>query len=176
MSSKRGSFAILRQLPDKQFRRLTGVKPSTFTRMVKALAAQEQAKKKPGRRSKLSTQEQLLMTLQYLREYPTLLRLGVDWGVHESTAQRIVTRTEQALLASGEFRLPGKKQLQAGTSFEVTIVDVAESQVERPKKSNDDTTEEPSAAGSIWSSRAVGDNGMIRPAEGSSAARRNATR
>lgn len=74
MSSKRGSFEMPSQLPDKQFRRLTGVKPSTFTRMVKALAAQEQAKKKPGRSSKLSTEEQLLMTLQYLREYPTLLR------------------------------------------------------------------------------------------------------
>lgn len=131
---------MLRQLPDKQFRRLTGVKPSTFRRMADVLFKQEQEKKKPGRRSKLTLEDQLLMTLQYLREYPTLLRLGVDWGVHESTAQRIVTRTEQALLASGELRLPGKRQLKAGTSFELVIVDVAESQVERPKKSSDGTT------------------------------------
>lgn len=139
-STKRGSYEMLRQLPDKQFRRLTGVKSSTFRRMADVLFKQEQEKKKPGRRSKLTLEDQLLMTLQYLREYPTLLRLGVDWGVHESTAQRIVTRTEQALLASGELRLPGKRQLKPGSSFEVVIVDVAESQVERPKKSSGGTT------------------------------------
>jgi hypothetical protein len=36
---------MLSKLPDKQFRRLTRVKLSTFTRMVKALTAEEQAKK-----------------------------------------------------------------------------------------------------------------------------------
>lgn len=76
--------------------------------------------------------------------------------MHESTAQRIITCTEQALLASGEFSLPGKKQLKPGSSFEVVVVDVAESQVERPKKSSGGTIEEPSAAGIIWSSRAWG--------------------
>ncbi len=137
MSSKRGSYGRLRELPTKQFRRLIGVKPRTFRRMVRALEEQEKAKKKEGRPSALSVEDRLLMTLQYLREYPTLLRLGVDWGVHESTAQRTVTRTEKALMASGEFSLPGKKSLKTGLGFEVVVVDVAESSIERPKKSSD---------------------------------------
>jgi hypothetical protein len=137
MNTKRGSYAWLRELSAKQFRRLVGVKPRTFKRMVRALEEHEQAKTKAGRSSKLSLEDRLLMTLQYLREYPTLLRLGVDWGVHESTAQRMVTRTEKALLDSGKFSLPGKKTLKPGTSFEVVVVDVAESSIERPKKSND---------------------------------------
>ncbi len=136
MNSKRGRYSRLRELPTKQFRRLIGVKPRTFRRMVRALEEQEKTKNKAGRPSALSVEDRLLMTLQYLREYPTLLRLGVDWGVHESTAQRMVTRTEQALLDSGKFRLPGKKILRTGLSFEVVVVDVAESQVERPKKNS----------------------------------------
>jgi hypothetical protein len=102
--------------------------------MVRALEEQEKSKKKRGRPSELSIEDGLLMSLQYLREYPTFLRLGVDWGVHESTAQRIVTRTEKALLDSGEFSLPGKKRLKEGNGFEVVLIDVAESQIERPKK------------------------------------------
>jgi hypothetical protein len=137
MNSKRGSYGWLRELPSKQFRRLVGVKPRLFKRMVRALEEQEKTKKKAGRPSKLSAEDRLLLTLQYLREYPTLLRLGVDWGVHEATAQRLVTRTEKALLDSGEFSLPGKKKLKEGTGFEVVLIDVAESQVERPKKSRD---------------------------------------
>lgn len=136
MNNKRGSYGWLKGLPSKQFRRLVGVKPRTFKRMLRALEAHEQRKVKPGRSSKLSLEDRLLMTLQYLREYPTLLRLGVDWGVHESTAQRMVTRTEKALLNSGEFSLPGKKALKPGTTFEVVVVDVAESSIERPKKSS----------------------------------------
>lgn len=133
-SNKRGSHAWLRTLPTQQFRRLVGVKPRLFRRLVRALEEQEKSKKKAGRPSELTIEDRLLMTLQYLREYPTLLRLGVDWGVHESTAQRIVTRTEKALLDSGKFSLPSKKKLKEGLSFEVVLVDVAESQIERPKK------------------------------------------
>lgn len=121
-------------MPTKQFRRLVGVTPRLFRRMARALGEQEKNKKKAGRPSELSIEDRLLMTLQYLREYPTLLRLGMDWGVHESTAQRIVTRTEKALLDSGKFSLPGKKKLKEGLSFEVVLIDVAESQIERPKK------------------------------------------
>lgn len=136
LNSKRGSYPWLQRLPTKQFKRLIGVKPRLFKRMVRALEEQEKNKKKAGRPSELSIEDRLLMTLQYLREYPTLLRLAVDWGVHESTAQRIVTRTEKALLDSGKFSLPGKKKLKEGLSFEVVLVDVAESHIERPKKSS----------------------------------------
>ncbi|MBL3284688.1 IS5 family transposase domain protein [Rickettsiales endosymbiont of Paramecium tredecaurelia] len=59
-------------LSDDQFRRLTGVKRGTFDKMVKILEAADKKKKtKGGRRNKLSMANQLLMALEYIREYRT---------------------------------------------------------------------------------------------------------
>ncbi|MGL4609989.1 MAG: helix-turn-helix domain-containing protein [Trueperaceae bacterium] len=79
--------------------------------MVNVLEEHE-AKKTAGRKSKLSPKDKVLMTMQYLREYPSLLRLAIDWGIHESTAQRIVTKTEELLLQSKDFHLPERKAVR----------------------------------------------------------------
>lgn len=100
--------------------------------MVQVIEGNE-TQKTAGRKSKLSPEDKVLMTLQYLREYPSLLRLGIDWGIHESTAQRIVTKTEEVLLRSKDFHLPGRKVLKE-TKWDIVIIDVAESPMERPKK------------------------------------------
>ena len=45
------------------------------------------------------------------------------------------------LINSGQFRLPGKKALQpSDTVIEIVVVDVTEQPIERPNKSNVDTT------------------------------------
>ncbi|WP_306468320.1 transposase family protein [Deinococcus alpinitundrae] len=76
------------------------------------------------------------MTLAFRREYRTFAHLGDDWGVHETTVQRTVERVEAALIASAQFRLPGKKVLkQAENVFQMIAVDAAETPCERPKKS-----------------------------------------
>jgi len=49
--------------------RFCGVKPHTFAKMVKALRRSERQKKKEGRDPDLSLEDQLLLTLQYCREY-----------------------------------------------------------------------------------------------------------
>lgn len=132
MSDKRGSYWQLKGLTQRQFKRLTGVLPKTFKKMANLVRAQEDAQR-AGRKSKLSAEDKVLMMLAYLREYPTLLRLGVDWGVHESTAQRIVTRTEKLLIEADCFHLPGKKSLRED-GWDIVVVDVAEHPIERPKK------------------------------------------
>jgi hypothetical protein len=44
-------------------------------------------------------------------------------------------------MASGKFRLPGKKQLyQQADNWQVIVVDVTESPIERPKKNSAITT------------------------------------
>jgi len=117
------------------FRRLLGVRPETFTAMLQALREREGRKRKSGRPSKLPLEEQLLLTLEFWRDYPTLFSLAHRYGVHEATAGRTVERIETALLESRQFRLPGKKRLlEAGVEFEVVVVDVSETPVERPKK------------------------------------------
>ncbi|WP_322618897.1 transposase family protein [Deinococcus terrestris] len=67
-----------------QFRRRTGVYPETFAEMEAVLAEREAQKKKSGRPAALSVAEQLLLTLEFWREYRTFAHLGDDWGVHET--------------------------------------------------------------------------------------------
>ncbi len=121
----------------KQFKRRTGIYPETFLAMEAVLVEREGTKKKSGRPAALSPAEQLLLTLEFWREYRTFAHLGDDWGVHETTVQRTVERVEAALIASGQFRLPGKKILkEAENVFEIIAIDAAETPCERPKKSS----------------------------------------
>jgi hypothetical protein len=57
-----------KKLTQPEFKRLIGVK-KTFRVMARTVKAREQEKKKPGRKPKLIIEDQILMTLQYLREY-----------------------------------------------------------------------------------------------------------
>ena len=135
------TYEQLKDLKPGDFKRACGVHPQTFEKMLYVLREQGQRKIKPGRPAKLSLEDQLLMTLQYWREYRTYFHIGLSWGVAESVVCRTVHRIENLLIQSKVFHLPGKKTLQAGgTQFEVIIVDVAESPVERPQKNSGATT------------------------------------
>jgi Helix-turn-helix of DDE superfamily endonuclease len=122
------------------FRRTFGVYPSTYQEMRSVLEQRQQNKKKPGRPPTLDLDDQLILTLNFWREYRSGHHLSLDWQVNETTIRRSITRVENALIKSGKFSLPARKNLRETTEFEVVVVDVAESPVERPKKSNDDTT------------------------------------
>ena len=59
----------------------------------------------------------------------------------ESAVCRLIRKVERLLMDSGQFRLPGKKQLyQQVEPCQVIVVDVTESPIERPKKSREHTT------------------------------------
>ena len=128
----------VQQLSPAAFQRLTGVRLPVFHAMCEVVRAREAGKRKPGRPPRLSLEDQVLLTLEFWREYRTHFHQGLSWGVHEATAWRIVRRVEDALVRSGRFALPGKRALQAST--DTVVVDVAESPVERPKKSSGPTT------------------------------------
>lgn len=120
-------------LNDNQFRRSTGVKRATFKKMLEILKNSYQEKKlKGGRPSKLEVIEMLLMTLEYLREYRTYFQIGVNYGVSESSAYKHIVWVENVLIKSKEFSLPGKKALY-GSDIEITLIDVTESPIQRPK-------------------------------------------
>ena len=62
----------IKELSEEHFRRLTGVKKATFKRILEILREADAKKKaKGGRKSKLSIEDQLLMALEYIREYRT---------------------------------------------------------------------------------------------------------
>lgn len=121
-----------------QFKRLTGVKRETFTQMLAVLRQSEQEKKRSGRPSKLSLADQLLLTLMYWREYRTQFHIAKSYGIHEANVNRIIRKVESALASSGAFSLPGKRVARTDEGVEISfvIVDVTETPIERPKKSN----------------------------------------
>jgi hypothetical protein len=124
----------------RDFRCHYGVHIQTFNQMLAAYQQAQTIKHKTGRPAALSLEEQLLFTLEFWREYLTLFHHGFEWGIHETTALRTIQRVEDALIKSGQFALPSKRAWRDNIEFQVVIVDVAETPVERPKKSNAGST------------------------------------
>jgi hypothetical protein len=132
----------IKTLQPDQFRRLTGVKPTVFNKMLIVLKrAERKTRKRGGQSSKLSVEDKLLLALEYMREYRTYFHIGQSYGLSESQAWYISRQVENALITDGQFHLPGKKALlKSDTVIEVALVDVSESPVERPKKDNGAST------------------------------------
>ena len=129
------TYEKVTNLKAEEFKRLCGVKLETFEQMVKLVRNHDSLKTKSGRPSKLSVENQVLMTLEYLREYRTYFHIGQSWGINESTVFRIVRKVEEILIKAKEFRLPGKKQLlNLEENREMIVVDVTETPREKPKK------------------------------------------
>ncbi len=117
-----------------QFKRLTGVSHSTFEVMVSKLSASLNRSGKRGGQNKLSVPDQLLVALEYWREYRTYFHIGQSWGIHESTVCRIVHKVETILLSSEQFHLPLRHGVRQTPNLEVVVIDVTEIEIERPKK------------------------------------------
>jgi hypothetical protein len=129
------TYSQVKNLSDADFKRLCGVTPATFQDMVRVIKAEKLLEKKTGRPSKLSVENQVLMTLEYWREYRTYFHMGTNWGITETTVLRIVRKVENTLLKSGLFNLAGKQKVyEQNSGVEILVVDVAEHEIERPKK------------------------------------------
>ena len=129
-------------LSDEQFRRLTGVKRSTFDKMVKILeGANREKKAKGGRKNKLNIENQLLMTLEYIREYRTYFHVSQSYGISESSCYKGIKWIEDTLIKHPDFALPGRKALlKSDMEYEVIMIDATETPIERPKKIRFNTT------------------------------------
>ena len=131
----------IKELRDIEFRRLTGVRKPTFSKMVDILRQADGHKKsKGGRKNKLIIEDQLLMTLEYLREYRTYFHVGQSYGISEGSAYKGIKWVEDTLIKHRDFALPGRKVLlKSDMDYEVVLVDATESPIERPKKSKGGT-------------------------------------
>ena len=136
------SYEQVKDLPPAEFKRYCRVQPQTFQMMVEVVSNQLNRKRRvSGRPTKLVVEDQVLMTVEYWREYRTFFHIAKSWGIHESSVWRTVRRVEDILTKSRAFKLPGKKVLQPSDhQIEFIVVDVAETPVERPKKSRSLTT------------------------------------
>lgn len=134
----------LKELRDEKFRRLTGVKKSTFENMLEILKEADGKKKsRGGRKNKLSIEDQLLMALEYIREYRTYFHISQSYGISESSAYKGVKWIEEELIKSPQFRLPGRKALlKNDVEYEVILIDATETPIERPKKDKNTSIQE----------------------------------
>jgi hypothetical protein len=138
----KSKFDQVSSLRPAQFKRLTGVRRETFTAMVVILHKADIAKRhRGGVASKLTVEDRLLLALEYLRDYPTYLRLGHNYGISEGYAFKIHRWVEDTLIKDKQFALPGRKALlKSDMEYEVILVDASESPIERPKKDSGVTT------------------------------------
>jgi hypothetical protein len=81
--------------------------------------------------SKLVLEDRLLLTLYYLRHYPTLINLAAVFDISESYCHKVYARTAR-LLAKIE-KLPNRKVLLEDPEATV-VIDVSEQPIERPVK------------------------------------------
>ena len=79
----------------------------------------------------MTTELKLLLTLNYLRHYPTFSSLGAIFGISESYANKIFHKTIDYLL---KFIHPKKTNELSLDDVCTVVIDVAEQEVERPVK------------------------------------------
>lgn len=93
-------YEELTRYSDSEFKRLVGVPRPLFQEMVEILHHAEGLKRKSGRPHTLSMENQLLLTLNYLRSYGTQLELSAHYHIAESNVNRTIKKVEDALMKS----------------------------------------------------------------------------
>ena len=131
-------YKEIKDLAPAKFKRLTGVKKEVFIMMLDCVDKYKQSIRKHSTRgtpAKLSNADKILLMLMYYREYRSQFHIGISYGISESRVCEIIIEIEQILIKDKRFHLPGKKSLlKSENNFEVVLIDVTESPVERPKK------------------------------------------
>ena len=132
-------YEKIKDYSSTKFRRITGVKRTTFDKMVEILRKGYAEKhRRRGRRPKLSMEDLLLAAPEYLWEYRTYAHIAASYGIAESNIYRGIKWVEDTLIRDGTFSLPGRKApLKSDMEYEVILVDATESPIERPQKSRD---------------------------------------
>ena len=129
-------FDSVKELKGEAFRRLTGIQRNPFEAMAAVLSATKcKHKAAGGKPNTLRVENQLLMMLEYWREYRTYFHIGQAYGISESAAYRHIKWCENTLAKSKSFRLPGRKAVAASDrAFDVVLIGATKTPIERPKK------------------------------------------
>ena len=131
-------FEEIKDLPKDEFKRTVGISLPDFLLVIQLVASfiekekQENPMKKRGLKSKMTHYNQVLLFFYYLRDYPTFLKLGQQFSISESYANKIFHRILDILVQT--LKLPNRKIL-LDQNFEKLLIDVTEQPIERPVKS-----------------------------------------
>ncbi len=83
------------KLSDEQFLRAVGIDKTAFNLILERVAThlenlrEERPMKKRGKKSEVALADRLLLTFTYMRHYPTFARLGMEFGISESYANKL---------------------------------------------------------------------------------------
>ena len=137
-------YENLKEFKEEDFRRLKGIKRATFEKMIEILKEAEKAKKTlGGKPNKLTMEDRLLMTLEYIREYRTYFHVSASYKISESACYRNIRWIEDILIKHPDFSLPGRKALlKSDREYDVILIDATETPIERPKKNKNIITQE----------------------------------
>jgi hypothetical protein len=117
---------------DPKFLRLTGLKKDKFNELIPLfLNFVDKHWDKRGKKAEFTLVDKLLLTFRYLRDYPTFIVLGLEFGISESYTQKIFTKVSESLVKI--LKLPNLGDL-GDVILERVIIDVSEQRTERPKK------------------------------------------
>lgn len=129
-------FENISKLSDEEFRRLVGIKRQTFDAIVSFIRQRIFEKSTyGGPKHKLSAEDQVLLTFEYLREYRTFFHISKSYNIAESTAYRIFKWIHEEI--GKNFILEDFEKYEPKSSeneVSVVIVDATETPIERPKK------------------------------------------
>ena len=96
-----------KEVSEESFKRVVGVKRSTYESMVTLYKEAELERKKGhkigGRKHKLCEEDRVLFMLEYYREYRTLAHMGIDYEISEGQGSKVVRDVESVLIKSGKF-------------------------------------------------------------------------
>lgn len=128
-------YKLLKENP-QNCQRLFGMKYDIFEDILKKVQNNIQQKltenplSKRGIDSKFSIENQLLLTLEYLRQYPTFISLAFSYGISESYANKVYHKIRDIL--SHEIGLKNPEKLKFNDVKRV-IIDVTVQPIERPQ-------------------------------------------
>ncbi|MDR2447291.1 MAG: transposase family protein [Treponema sp.] len=117
------------------FKRLYGVKPDAFEKMLSILQKEYDAlRQKGGKPPKLTVEDKLDITLKYLRERRTMDSVAAEYGVCKGAICLSIQWVEDVLVKDGAGAPPGKKALKRKPdSIQRIAADDAESRpINRP--------------------------------------------
>jgi len=127
---------IKNKRPDR-FIRQVGISLVDFKNLLQTVENEIRAKmeknplRRRGKKSELALTDRLLLTLFYLRQYPTFDRLGEQFNISESYACKIYHQICHILVKV--LKLKNRKALLE-QPVKVILIDVTEQPIERPTR------------------------------------------
>lgn len=134
-------FNLVKQQLPEDFLRDVGISLDNFIHLVKKIKDFQTLEKKKnslryrGQSPSISLEDRLLLTLRYLRDYPTFFQLGKQFGISESYANKIYHNILSILINVLEFK--NRKELYL-KELQSIAIDVSEQPIERPVKGQKD--------------------------------------